>query len=92
LPTYEFRCNECKQNFEKFQRTTANIEVICPNCQSKNVQRLISAGLGLIFKGSGFYVNDYAKASTLPDKRKTSTNNVDNSANKPISKEPIDVK
>jgi putative FmdB family regulatory protein len=59
MPTYEYRCEACKHEFEKFQSiTTAPIKK-CPVCGKNKVKRLISKGAGLIFKGSGFYITDY---------------------------------
>jgi len=60
MPTYEFRCKQCGAHFERFQRNLADAEVHCPKCNAI-ATRLISAGAGLIFIGSGFYTNDYKK-------------------------------
>ena len=61
MPTYEFRCPEGHE-FEKFYRSIAGAprEVSCPVC-GKTAERLMSAGGGLVFKGSGFYITDYGK-------------------------------
>lgn len=61
MPTYEFRC-PTGHEFEKFYRSigAAPIEVACPTC-GKIAERLMSAGGGLLFKGSGFYITDYGK-------------------------------
>lgn len=58
MPTYEYRCSSCGDEFEEFQSITAAPIEICPKCGGP-VARLISAGNGLIFKGSGFYITDY---------------------------------
>jgi putative FmdB family regulatory protein len=58
MPTYEYRCLECKHKFEEFQVITDNSSRNCPICGGK-AKRLISGGGGLIFKGSGFYATDY---------------------------------
>ena len=60
MPTYEYRCNDCGYQFEKFQRITAAHLTECPKCGGK-VERLISSGAGLVFKGSGFYETDYKR-------------------------------
>ncbi len=60
MPTYEYLCENCGYRFEKFQKITDEPIKKCPRCGGK-VKRLISGGAGLIFKGSGFYVNDYKK-------------------------------
>lgn len=61
MPTYEFRCPD-GHTFEKFYRkiSDATGEVHCPEC-GKVATRLMSAGAGLLFKGSGFYLTDYGK-------------------------------
>lgn len=61
MPTYEYHCPDCDHRFELFQSMTAEPAKDCPSCESSNVKRLISAGAGLIFKGSGFYLTDYAR-------------------------------
>ena len=75
MPTYEYQCQKCGYKFEEFQRITAPPLETCPqnDCGGK-VRRLISAGGGLLFKGSGFYITDYrsegykksAKSETEP--------------------------
>jgi putative FmdB family regulatory protein len=66
MPTYEYVCEKCGHQFEKFQPISAAPLTICPKelCPEKRwgkgkVRRAISAGAGLIFKGSGFYITDY---------------------------------
>ena len=61
MPTYEFRC-PTGHDFEKFYRSisAAPAEVLCPTC-AKVAVRQLSAGGGLLFKGSGFYITDYGK-------------------------------
>jgi len=58
MPTYEYQCRSCAQRFEAFQSITASPLTRCPHC-GKRVDRLISAGAGFLFKGSGFYTTDY---------------------------------
>lgn len=66
MPTYEYECSKCKKTFDAFQQMSAEVYQICPEelCQKKpwgkgKVKRLLGAGAGLIFKGSGFYITDY---------------------------------
>src|SRR5687768_15097493 len=61
MPTYEYRC-PAGHEFEKFYRkiSDAGAEVPCPQC-GEVAMRMISAGAGLVFKGSGFYITDYGK-------------------------------
>ena len=63
MPTYEYRCGECGYEFELFQSMTEDPVSKCPQCGLDAVERLISAGAGLIFKGSGFYITDYRSDS-----------------------------
>ena len=58
MPTYDYKCLACEVQFERFQGITAPAIDVCPECGGK-VKRLIGAGAGLIFKGSGFYITDY---------------------------------
>jgi putative FmdB family regulatory protein len=59
MPTYEYKCDACGNEFEKFQTMSSEPIRKCPKCGKNKVRRLISAGAGLIFKGSGFYITDY---------------------------------
>jgi len=65
MPTYEYKCDNCGYTFEEFQAMTDAPLEKCPKCGGK-VQRLIGAGAGLIFKGSGFYLTDYKKFNSSP--------------------------
>lgn len=58
MPTYDYQCLDCGSKFELFQNMTEDPIQECPDCRGK-VKRLIGAGAGLIFKGSGFYSTDY---------------------------------
>lgn len=58
MPTYDYKCNNCNYTFELFQKMTDEPIKECPKCKGK-VTRLIGAGSGPIFKGSGFYQTDY---------------------------------
>ncbi len=60
MPTYDYECTKCDHAFEASQKMTDKLLSKCPKCGSK-VKRLIGAGSGIIFKGSGFYATDYRK-------------------------------
>ena len=62
MPTYEYKCTECEEIFEFFQRITEEPLKTCPVCGGE-LNRLISGGMGVIFKGSGFYTTDYKNSS-----------------------------
>jgi putative FmdB family regulatory protein len=66
MPTYEYVCEKCGHQFDKFQSISAKPLTVCPEalCSQKSwgrgkVKRAISGGAGIIFKGSGFYITDY---------------------------------
>ena len=61
MPTYEYECAACPSRFEVFQSITEDPLKRCPDCKSRRVKRLIGAGAGIIFKGSGFYETDYKR-------------------------------
>lgn len=63
MPTYEYRCDACGYEFERFQPITAGPVRACPRCEKRSVQRLITGGAGVLFKGSGFYQTDYRSKS-----------------------------
>ena len=73
MPTYDYRCLSCKHQYEVVQKMSDSPRKRCPKC-GKKVERLIGAGAGLLFKGSGFYITDYrspeyqakAKAESSP--------------------------
>ncbi len=62
MPTYEYQCDPCGHQFEAYQSITAPPLESCPRCGGQ-VRRLISAGAGFLFKGSGFYSTDYRSDS-----------------------------
>jgi putative FmdB family regulatory protein len=61
MPTYEYRC-EKGHTFERFQSMTEEPIDTCPECGAP-AERLLSAGAGLLFMGSGFYIRDYRSDS-----------------------------
>ena len=70
MPTYDYICEDCGHEFEKFQSISDDPITTCPNCSKDEVVRKISGGTGIIFKGSGFYKTDYADKK---DTKSTST-------------------
>ena len=63
MPTYEYRCSACEHEWEEFQSIKADPIKKCPECGKSKAERMISAGGGIIFKGSGFYETDYRSES-----------------------------
>jgi putative FmdB family regulatory protein len=60
MPTYEYECLECGHRFEVFQKMTDVPVSACEKCSAK--VRKILFPVGIMFKGSGFHVNDYGKS------------------------------
>jgi len=58
MPFYDYECAECGHTFETFQNMSDDALTDCPACSKDRLRRLVSGGVGVIFKGSGFYVND----------------------------------
>ena len=58
MPLYEYQCVKCGHRFEKIESTTASTTKKCPKCGAK-AERVLSAA-AIQFKGSGWYVTDYA--------------------------------
>jgi putative FmdB family regulatory protein len=71
MPTYEYQCNACGHEFERFESIKAQPNNQCPKCSKKKGERQISGGGGLIFKGSGFYCTDYKKSSSTSSPNKS---------------------
>lgn len=61
MPTYEYKCKECENRFERFQKMTDPAVTECPECGGA-VRKLLHPP-AITFKGPGFYVNDYKNAS-----------------------------
>lgn len=78
MPTYEYKCLQCEHRFDHFQSMTDDPLSTCPECGG-NVKRLIGAGAGIIFKGSGFYCTDYKNTGSEPSTSDTAGGNGDKS-------------
>ena len=74
MPTYEYKCSDCGHEFEIIQSMKDEPLKKCPNCGKNKLRKIISGGVGVIFKGSGFYQTDYVdKKSKLAAKKSEST-------------------
>jgi putative FmdB family regulatory protein len=80
MPTYEYRCSNCKNDLEIFQSIKAKPIRKCPKCGKNTLQRLISTGGAVLFKGSGFWQTEYRSegykkdaAADKPSEAKTET-------------------
>jgi putative FmdB family regulatory protein len=70
MPTFDYHCSKCNQNFDAFQSMRDEPFRECPKqlCRLPKwghgrVKRLLGTGAGIIFKGSGFYTTDYRSDS-----------------------------
>lgn len=71
MPTYDYLCKTCGHRFEYFQSISSDALTHCPQAEcilaepeekgTGEVQRLVSGGAGLVFKGGGFYLTDYVR-------------------------------
>ena len=64
MPTYEYKCKKCEEVFEILQKMTDAPLRDCPVCGGM-LSKVISGGIGIIFKGSGFYTTDYKNSSVV---------------------------
>src|SRR5437773_8484813 len=58
MPLYEYECDACRHRFERIQKFSDPLEDTCPTCGGR-VRKLMSSP-AIQFKGSGFYITDYA--------------------------------
>jgi len=65
MPTYAYRCPR-GHKFDRFQKISARPGAKCPEC-GRRAQRVITGGVGLLFKGSGFYATDYKRTGEARD-------------------------
>lgn len=86
MPTYEYACQKCGQNFDLHQSMRDQPLESCPKEQCRKakwgkgkVRRLLGTGAGLIFKGSGFYITDYRSNSYKEGAKKESSANTEKS-------------
>ena len=67
MPTYGYRCPVCGHDYDKVQKISDLTRAECPECGTPG-ERIISGGVGVVFKGSGFYETDYKRAGQSKDK------------------------
>ncbi|MCW5965066.1 MAG: zinc ribbon domain-containing protein [Bryobacterales bacterium] len=61
MPIYEYKCSECGNVYEKRQKFSDPSDTTC-NCEKKAPVFRVTSAPALVFKGSGWYINDYARA------------------------------
>jgi putative FmdB family regulatory protein len=88
MPTYEYICENCGYKFERSQSIKAGPLRKCEKCGRMKLKRLIGAGSGVIFKGSGFYQTDYRSDSykKAQSGEKNLTSKIENKDSKPAPK------
>jgi putative FmdB family regulatory protein len=105
MPTYDYECTSCKHTFEAVQSMADDALEECPKC-GKKIRRLIGGGMGIIFKGSGFYSTDNrsggkdsktssgdsAPSTSKPANSGESSGSKDTSSAPPKKKEPAKTK
>jgi putative FmdB family regulatory protein len=69
MPTYNYKCKNCDERTVIFQKISDLPLVKCEKCDGE-LKRIISGGTGLIFKGDGFYLTDYARKDKKSDSKK----------------------
>lgn len=79
MPTYDYKCKTCGETFEYTQKFSDSPLTKCPEgiCKSENpgqgdVMRVFSKNVGLVFKGSGFYLTDYTNKTKSTDSKSDS--------------------
>jgi putative FmdB family regulatory protein len=65
MPLYEYQCESCGERLETIQKFSDPLETHCPKCNG-NLRKLISSP-AIQFKGSGFYITDYARPGSGSD-------------------------
>ncbi|HEV2128480.1 MAG TPA: FmdB family zinc ribbon protein [Thermomicrobiales bacterium] len=65
MPTYVYRCDSCKHQFEIFQKMSDDALDTCPRCEAR-VRRIIHP-VGIVFKGSGWYITDSKSSGSSGD-------------------------
>jgi len=82
MPTYEYGCTACGDQWEELQRITEPPIEVCPKCGKNTAQRLISAGTGFILKGGGWYSDLYSSAKSGSNKAEANGSTSSDSSSK----------
>ena len=79
MPLYEYECESCHKRFERIQKFSDPPPEVCPHCGKGPVRKLLSSP-AIQFKGSGFYITDYAKKSSSEAGSKSSSESTSSSS------------
>ncbi|OGH56194.1 MAG: FmdB family transcriptional regulator [Candidatus Lindowbacteria bacterium RIFCSPLOWO2_12_FULL_62_27] len=94
MPTYDYECGSCGHRWEAFQNMTARPAKKCPDCGRPKARRLLTAGGGVLFKGSGFHTTDYRsesyKKAASADSVKSGGASTPKSEGKPAASKPAE--
>ncbi len=63
MPTYDYVCDGCGNEFEAYESIVSQPQTDCPKCNTPKLRRKIGPGAAILFKGSGFYKTDYRSDS-----------------------------
>jgi len=69
MPTYIYACKKCSHTFERIQKMVDKPVKTCPQCGAR-VERLITGGGGVLFRGAGFYSTDYRSERYKAEEKK----------------------
>ena len=86
MPTYDYKCVKCEHKFERFHGMNESPEIKCPVCGAAT-EKMIGAGAGLIFKGTGFYETDYKRKSSGDNRKHPAAKNGEKNKAKTEKKE-----
>ena len=90
MPAYDYKCNDCGHRFEERQSFYADPVAACPLCESAASRQFVA--VPIVFKGSGFYVNDYGKSSSYTSAKSESNGASSDSGDKAESAAKTDGK
>ena len=89
MPLYEYECESCGKRFERIQKFSDPPADVCPHCGQGPVRKLLSSP-AIQFKGSGFYITDYAKKSSSEAGSKSSSESTPSSSETKSESKPSD--
>lgn len=92
MPTYQYECAACSHSFDILQSMLDKKLRKCPECGKNTLHRLIGAGSGIIFKGSGFYETDYKKKTSKEPTGKSGTGTTEKPADSDKGAEKVSKK
>src|SRR5215831_15124271 len=90
LPLYEYKCRKCGNRFEKIENFSASTVKKCPKCGGQ-AERMLTAP-AIQFKGSGWYVTDYAGKSAAKNSGESSEGAASKSSEKSTDSKSTETK